>query len=229
MAVNGESKDENQKEIKKVKKWIGWSWTYLWGVWFLTMIFLLYILRNPLKLRENVCLATTFLNALTPKFYVALTATSSFISGVILIFELWYFKRYGTSFIEQISVNHLGPWLSGTDGSSHPHQSIAECKVWRNPMNLFRGAEYQRYTWVTGKEPLTFYDMNLSSQDHQKFFTCEGDESSGVPSDTIMFSAWRERNAEKRIEIAHNALQQEGNSASAYILLAEEEATTIIQ
>ena len=56
MAVNGESKDENQKEIKKVKKWIGWSWTYLWGVWFLTMIFLLYILRNPLKLRENVCL-----------------------------------------------------------------------------------------------------------------------------------------------------------------------------
>ena len=120
----------------------------------------------------------------------------------------------------------------------------------------------------------------------QKFFTCEGDESSGVPSDTsmfvfifvfneiyvqkclfpseirrqkifvftnlafskkdigdyinmifilifetsfhilvlnilnmytincflfqVMFSAWRERNAEKRIEIAHNALQQEG-------------------
>ena len=55
MAVNGESKDENPKEIKKVKKWIGWSWTYLWGVWFLTMIFLLYILRNPLKLRENMC------------------------------------------------------------------------------------------------------------------------------------------------------------------------------
>ena len=26
----------------------------------------------------------------------------------------------------------------------------------------------------------------------------------------VMFSAWRERNAEKRIEIAHNALQQEG-------------------
>lgn len=60
MAANGEFNNENQKEIKKVKKWIGWSWTYLWGVWFLAMIFLLYILRNPLKLRENVFLGIRF-------------------------------------------------------------------------------------------------------------------------------------------------------------------------
>ena len=42
-------------------------------------------------------------------------------------------------------------------------------------MNLFRGAEYQRFYWATNKEPLTYYDMNLSAQDHQTFFTCEGD------------------------------------------------------
>ncbi|MEQ2263377.1 Suppressor of tumorigenicity 7 protein [Xenotaenia resolanae] len=125
-----------------------------------------------------------FLNTLTPKFYVALTGTSSLISGLIL---WWYFRKYGTSFIEQVSVSHLRPLLGGVDSSSPSNsntsngdadsnrQSVSECKVWRNPLNLFRGAEYNRYTWVTGREPLTYYDMNLSAQDHQTFFTCDSD------------------------------------------------------
>ena len=32
------------------------------------------------------------------------------------IFEWWYFKKYGTSFIEQVSLNHISPLLGGGEG-----------------------------------------------------------------------------------------------------------------
>ncbi|XP_066995052.1 protein ST7 homolog isoform X4 [Anabrus simplex] len=178
--------------LMKIKCWIVWSWTYLWAFWFLLVVFVIYYLRGPLKISENIGMATMFLSTLTPKFYVALTGTSSLISGLILIFEWWYFRKYGTSFIEQVSLNHISPWIGGgdtngetnnvtasTNTSTTNQQPVPECKVWRNPLNLFRGAEYQRFYWATSKEPLTYYDMNLSAQDHQTFFTCEGDCGKG--------------------------------------------------
>lgn len=42
-------------------------------------------------------------------------------------------------------------------------------------MALFRGAEYGRFHRETGQEPLTYYDLNLSAQDHQTYFCCEAD------------------------------------------------------
>ncbi|KAG7269155.1 hypothetical protein CRUP_002852 [Coryphaenoides rupestris] len=178
---------------EKLKSWLSWSWTYICFIWFGMVLIMIYVLRSPLKLQETFTSASVFLNTLTPKFYVALTGTSSLISGLILIFEWWYFRKYGTSFIEQVSVSHLRPLLGGVESSStsglfssvngdaEPRPSVSECKVWRNPLNLFRGAEYSRYTWVTGKEPLTYYDMNLSAQDHQTFFT--GDTQQLRPED----------------------------------------------
>lgn len=192
-------------------------------LWFLAGLGLLYALRVPLRLCDNVT-----------------AGTSSLISGLIFIFEWWYFHKHGTSFIEQVSISHLRPLMGGTESSiSEPgspansresetlrHHHLSECKVWRNPLNLFRGAEYRRYTWVTGKEPLTYYDMNLSAQDHQTFFTCETDFLR--PSDTVMQKAWRERNPPARIKAAYQALELNNDCATAYVLLAEEEATTIV-
>jgi tetratricopeptide (TPR) repeat protein len=114
-----------------------------------------------------------------------------------------------------------------TQNNQSNNQSMPECKVWRNPLNLFRGAEYQRFYWATNKEPLTYYDMNLSAQDHQTFFTCEGDV--GKAEYEIMQNAWRERNPVVRIKAAKSALEKNPECASAYILLQEEEATTILE
>ncbi|CAL8339294.1 unnamed protein product [Lota lota] len=224
---------------EKLKSWLSWSWTYICFIWFGMVLIMIYVLRSPLKLQETFTSASMFLNTLTPKFYVALTGTSSLISGLILIFEWWYFRKYGTSFIEQVSVSHLRPLLGGVESSStsglfssvngdvEPRPSVSECKVWRNPLNLFRGAEYSRYTWVTGKEPLTYYDMNLSAQDHQTFFT--GDTQQLRPEDAVMQKAWRERNPQARIRAAYQAIEMNHECAAAYVLLAEEEATTITE
>uniref|UniRef100_A0A8C1AZT0 Suppression of tumorigenicity 7 like n=2 Tax=Cyprinus carpio TaxID=7962 RepID=A0A8C1AZT0_CYPCA len=226
----------------KLKSWLCWSWTYICALWFAMVLTMVYVLRSPLKLQEtvNAGVSSVFLNTLTPKFYVALTGTSSLISGLILIFEWWYFRKYGTSFIEQVSVSHLRPLLGGVENSSSVglfssvngdtdcyFLFLSECKVWRNPLNLFRGAEYSRYTWVTGKEPLTYYDMNLSAQDHQTFFL--GDTQQLRPEDSVMQKAWRERNPQARIRAAYQAIELNRECAAAYVLLAEEEATTITE
>jgi hypothetical protein len=73
--------------------------------------------------------------------------------------------------------NNLSNCLSsnGMD-STTPVTGTNECKVWKNPCALFRGAEYQRFVQYNGKEPLTFHDMNLSAQEHQTFFSCDLDE-----------------------------------------------------
>uniref|UniRef100_A0A667YP80 Suppression of tumorigenicity 7 like n=1 Tax=Myripristis murdjan TaxID=586833 RepID=A0A667YP80_9TELE len=192
---------------EKLKSWLSWSWTYICFIWFGMVLIMIYVLKAYSRLFQ--------------------------------IFEWWYFRKYGTSFIEQVSVSHLRPLLGGVESSSttglfssvngetEPRPSVSECKVWRNPLNLFRGAEYSRYTWVTGKEPLTYYDMNLSAQDHQTFFT--GDTQQLRPEDAVMQKAWRERNPQARIRAAYQAIEMNHECAAAYVLLAEEEATTITE
>ncbi len=120
-----------------------------------------------------------------------------------------------------VSINHCNS-ISG-----HSLTSVPECKVWKNPMSLLRGAEYSKLTLSNGKEPLTFYDMNLSAQDHQTFFTCESDE--GKAEFEIMQRAWRERNPSTRVSLANEALSKSSECTPAIILLAEEEAQSILE
>uniref|UniRef100_A0AAR2KIF0 Suppression of tumorigenicity 7 n=1 Tax=Pygocentrus nattereri TaxID=42514 RepID=A0AAR2KIF0_PYGNA len=185
---------------------------HIYVTWFWFSPFSLDLPESPCALILNTC-----------------SMCVSFHSFLLQIFEWWYFRKYGTSFIEQVSVSHLRPLLGGVDNSSSNNsntsngdadssrQSVSECKVWRNPLNLFRGAEYNRYTWVTGREPLTYYDMNLSAQDHQTFFTCDSDHIR--PAD-----ASKDPKHLLQISVEHNTF-----CATAYILLAEEEATTIVE
>uniref|UniRef100_A0A667YGF7 Suppression of tumorigenicity 7 like n=1 Tax=Myripristis murdjan TaxID=586833 RepID=A0A667YGF7_9TELE len=212
---------------EKLKSWLSWSWTYICFIWFGMVLIMIYVLWSPLKLQETL-----------KSLSLCITSFKAY-SRLFQIFEWWYFRKYGTSFIEQVSVSHLRPLLGGVESSSttglfssvngetEPRPSVSECKVWRNPLNLFRGAEYSRYTWVTGKEPLTYYDMNLSAQDHQTFFT--GDTQQLRPEDAVMQKAWRERNPQARIRAAYQAIEMNHECAAAYVLLAEEEATTITE
>ncbi|NWS05827.1 ST7 protein, partial [Motacilla alba] len=221
--------------LEQLKSCIVWSWTYLWTLWFFIMLFLVYILRVPLKINDNLSTVSMFLNTLTPKFYVALTGTSSLISGLILVsttsinitLEFDFDVQNCISGFMQINstLSESQPFVANGASTGSLRENL-KCKVWRNPLNLFRGAEYNRYTWVTGREPLTYYDMNLSAQDHQTFFTCDTDHLR--PADAIMQKAWRERNPQARISAAHEALEL-NECATAYILLAEEEATTIVE
>ncbi|XP_048007569.1 protein ST7 homolog [Leguminivora glycinivorella] len=170
--------------------------------------------------------SATFLSALTPKFYVALTGTSSLISGLILIFEWWYYRKYGASFIEQVSLAHLGPWFAADEPAGAPPPMPQECKVWRNPMALLRGAEYARLWAAARRAPLTYYDMNLSAQEHQAWFGVPGADS---PCEAALARAWREREPAARVAAARAALAARPDCAAALLLLAEEDAPTVAE
>ncbi|GMR48423.1 hypothetical protein PMAYCL1PPCAC_18618, partial [Pristionchus mayeri] len=196
---------------------------HLWILWVALLIAFAFLLRGPLRLTEPFEHVGTFLSNLTPKFYVALTGTSSFISGIILVFEWWYFKNGDE---ELNSEGEITDEEEEILPPPRPIKEVKECKVWRNAYALIRGPEYFRYKKARNQDPLTFYDMNLTSQDHQAFFII--DDDTDKEDLKIMNAAWRERETDIRIQYATEALEKNENCAMAMVLLAEEQSETII-
>lgn len=80
------------------------------------------------------------------------------------IFEWWYFRKYGTSFIEQVSVSHLRPLLGGVDSSS-PNNSNASNGEADSSRQSVSGKSW--YIWSACKckkqENMWFYSTDLCS------------------------------------------------------------------
>merc|ERR1711920_797294 len=100
-------------------------------------------------------------------------------------------------------------------------------RVAPNPMNLFRGADYERYTSLMKRQALTNYDLVRSAHDFTTWLVGDGDFESGTGK--LMIQAWRERDRRGRIQAAEQALQLDSNCSSALILLAEEKAATVTE
>lgn len=174
-----------------------------------------------------------FFNNTTSQFYVVLTGTSSFLSGVMMFFEWLHFTYFGISIVDRVygSLVHIFPFLNQQKSkeSNTTKKKVSDQRPVRNPMMLFRGAEYNRFHLETGKEPLTEHDISLSTSDLQNIFCCEylGMEPSADHS--FILHAWREDDRKKRVGLARKAIVNNPYNAGALIILAEEEASTILE
>ena len=174
-----------------------------------------------------------FFNNTTSQFYVVLTGTSSFLSGIMMLLEWLHFTYFGISVMDRVAsvIHHIFPFLNSSKGKENDSKTkkATDAKPFRNSLTLFRAAEYYRYKEVTGKAPLTEYDLNLSLLESQMFFTNDGAKLEDDPADLLISGVWKELDRGKRISMAHKALELNPHCASALLILAEEEAVTIVE
>lgn len=175
----------------------------------------------------------TFFNNTTSQFYVVLTGTSTFLSGLMMFLEWLHYTYFGISIVDRLAalVIHVFPFLNSSKNkdASAKAKKVTEAKPFRNSLMLFYGAEYNRYYTETGKYAVTDYDLVLSSMEFESFFTFEGLLPDNDLADAFMQTVWREPNRQKRIELAHKALELNAQCPTALILLAEEEDSTILE
>ncbi len=175
----------------------------------------------------------SFFNNTTSQFYVVLTGTSSLLSGVMMFFEWLHYTYFGISIVDRLVslVLHIFPFLNGSKNkdANGKTKKGTEVKPFRNSQMLFRGAEYNRYHELTGKGPLTEYNVSLTAIGFLSFLTFEGMRLEHDSDEDVMVLAWSKSNRRHRIDLARTALEVNPQCASAMILLAEEEAPSILE
>ncbi len=180
----------------------------------------------------------SFFNNTTSQFYVVLTGTSSFLSGVLMFLEWLHFTYFGISIVDRISsfIIRIIPFILNRQKKDSKNmkapnaKKVPDAKPVRNSLMLFRGAEYNRYFLETNRNPLVEYDVTLTSLELRSFFTFDGVTlESGTSEQQLINGVWREPNRTKRIKIAHEALLINPSCPLALIVLAEEEANSILE
>ena len=175
----------------------------------------------------------TFFNNTTSQFYVVLTGTSSFLSGVMMFLEWLHYTYFGMSIVDRVvsAVIHIFPFLGSSKSKENDSKAkkATDAKPFRNSLMLFRGAEYYRYREQTSRKPLTDYDMSVTLQEYQTFFTNDGAKLEDDPGDLLMASVWKEPDRTQRVTMAHKVLEMNPQCAAALVLLAEEQAATIME
>eukprot|EP00117_Sycon_ciliatum_P015035 scpid43417/ scgid15053/ Protein ST7 homolog len=204
-----------------------WSAVNLWGVWLLTCVLTMWTLRDYLPIRESL---QQYFFALQMLSIEDVVFTSFLLASTLFIPVCcdWYCHRvYDISFFSYI---RSGDILSFKLPEKRDTTDVlSDYKVWRNPLCLFRGSEYDRYTWVTNDQPLTSRDRELTAQDHSVMFICASDMDDPESPDALMNLAWQSCCSTSRIQLAHEALDKDPSHPAALLLLAEEEAATILE
>ena len=94
----------------------------------------------------------------------------------------------------------------------------------------FRKSSYQE---ENGEDQLDFpFDLRAMEGDMFRMFgtvTHMEHDSKLAKAQQLMYQAWEERNPAKRIALAREALKLSEDCSDAYVLLAEEEASTVLQ
>ena len=153
-----------------------------------------------------------------------------------MFLEWLHFTYFGISIVDRVTalVFYLFPFISNLRSKDNKNTKVSkkvpDAKPIRNSLMLFRGAEYNRYFLETSRAPLVEYDVTLTSLELRSFFTYDGPTlESGAAEQQLINGVWKEPDRMKRIEIAKKALEINSNCPLALIVLAEEEAETILE